>query len=301
MIHFVGAGPGAVDLITVRGQQLIREADVIIYAGSLVNPDLLLEAKPDCSIYNSASMTLEEVIGVMVQAEQESKQTVRLHTGDPSLYGAIREQMDCLNQHHIPYQVVPGVSSFCGAAAASKQTVRLHTGDPSLYGAIREQMDCLNQHHIPYQVVPGVSSFCGAAAALQAEYTLPDVSQTVIITRMAGRTPVPPQEEIALLAQHQSTMVIFLSTGMLPQLTERLLAGGYLPDTPAAIVYKATWKDEKVLRCTVQDLAQTAKQHHITKTALILVGRFLGDDYSRSLLYHPTFTHEFREGKNLPQ
>lgn len=254
MIHFVGAGPGAVDLITVRGQQLIREADVIIYAGSLVNPDLLLEAKPDCSIYNSASMTLEEVIGVMVQAEQESKQTVRLHTGDPSLYGAIREQMDCLNQHHIPYQVVPGVSSFCGAAAA-----------------------------------------------LQAEYTLPDVSQTVIITRMAGRTPVPPQEEIALLAQHQSTMVIFLSTGMLPQLTERLLAGGYLPDTPAAIVYKATWKDEKVLRCTVQDLAQTAKQHHITKTALILVGRFLGDDYSRSLLYHPTFTHEFREGKNLPQ
>ncbi|MCI9575401.1 MAG: precorrin-4 C(11)-methyltransferase [Clostridiales bacterium] len=254
MIHFVGAGPGAVDLITVRGQRLIRESDVIIYAGSLVNPDLLLEAKPTCSIYNSASMTLEEVIAVMVQAEQENKQTVRLHTGDPSLYGAIREQMDCLNQRHIAYEVVPGVSSFCGAAAA-----------------------------------------------LQAEYTLPDVSQTVIITRMAGRTPVPQREEISLLAQHQSTMVIFLSAGMLPQLTERLLAGGYLPDTPAAIVYKATWEDEKILRCTVQNLAQTAKQHHITKTALILVGRFLDGDYSRSLLYHPTFTHEFREGKALPQ
>lgn len=248
MVNFVGAGPGAADLITVRGQKLLREADVIIYAGSLVNPELLEIAGPGCQIYDSAAMTLEEVIEVMQAAEAEGKMTVRLHTGDPSLYGAIREQMDLLDSLGIDYKVIPGVSS------------------------------CF-----------------GAAASLKAEYTLPDVSQTVIITRMAGRTPVPAQEEISLLAQHQATMVIFLSTGMLEPLCERLLSGGYKGDTPAAIVYKATWPDEKIYRGTVAALPQIAKEHGITKTALIVVGEFLGDSYNRSKLYDPAFTHEFRE------
>lgn len=248
MVHFVGAGSGAADLITVRGQKLLKEADVIIYAGSLVNPEHLEIAKEGCRIHDSASMTLEEVIDVMKEAE-----------------------------------------------AAGKTTVRLHTGDPSIYGAIREQMDLLEEAGIPYDVVPGVSSCFGAAAALKAEYTLPDVSQTVIITRMAGRTPVPEKEEISLLAAHQATMVIFLSTGLLEPLKERLLAGGYRRDTPAAIVYKATWPDEKVFRGTVDTLPQMAKENGITKTALILVGDFLGDTYDRSKLYDPSFTHEFRE------
>lgn len=248
MVHFVGAGSGAADLITVRGQKLLMEADVIIYAGSLVNPEHLKIAKEGCEIHDSASMTLEEVIAVMKEAE-----------------------------------------------AAGKMTVRLHTGDPSIYGAIREQMDLLDECGIEYQVVPGVSSCFGAAAALKAEYTLPDVSQTVIITRMAGRTPVPEKEEISLLAAHQATMVIFLSTGLLEPLRERLLTGGYRKDTPAAIVYKATWPDEKVFRGTVDTLPQMAKENNITKTALILVGDFLGDQYDRSKLYDPAFTHEFRE------
>ncbi len=248
MVHFVGAGSGAADLITVRGQKLLKEADVIIYAGSLVNPEHLEIAKEGSRIHDSASMTLEEVIDVMKEAE-----------------------------------------------AAGKMTVRLHTGDPSIYGAIREQMDLLDQAGISYDVVPGVSSCFGAAAALKAEYTLPDVSQTVIITRMAGRTPVPEKEEISLLAAHQATMVIFLSTGLLEPLKERLLAGGYRKDTPAAIVYKATWPDEKVFRGTVDTLPQMAKENGITKTALILVGDFMGNTYDRSKLYDPSFTHEFRE------
>ncbi|MBC6678387.1 precorrin-4 C(11)-methyltransferase [Zhenpiania hominis] len=248
MVHFVGAGPGATDLITVRGQNLLKEADVIIYAGSLVNKEHLNLAKEGCGIYNSASMTLEEVIDVIKKAEQEGKMTVRLHTGDPSIYGAIREQMDLLNELHIAYDVVPGVSSFCGAAAA-----------------------------------------------LKAEYTLPDVSQTVIITRMAGRTPVPEKEEISLLAAHQATMAIFLSTGLLKPLRERLLIGGYREDTPAAIVYKATWPEEQVFYGTVGTLPEIAEKNNITKTALILVGDFLGDAYERSKLYDPSFAHEFRE------
>lgn len=252
MIYFVGAGSGAADLITVRGQKLLMEADVIIYAGSLVNPEHLAIAKGGCKIYDSAGMTLEEVIEAMKEAEAEGRMTVRLHTGDPSIYGAIREQMDELDQLGFSYDVVPGVSS------------------------------CF-----------------GAAAALKAEYTLPDVSQTVIITRMAGRTPVPEKEEISLLAAHQATMVIFLSTGLLEPLRERLLAGGYRKDTPAAIVYKATWPDEKVIRGTVDTLPQMAKENGITKTALILVGDFLGDTYERSKLYDPTFTHEFREASAL--
>ena len=248
MVDFVGAGSGAADLITLRGKKLLEDADVIIYAGSLVNPALLDYKKEGCQVYNSAYMTLEEVIEVMKEAE-----------------------------------------------AAGKRTVRLHTGDPCLYGAIREQMDELDRLGISYAVCPGVSSFCGAAAALHAEYTLPDVSQSVIITRMAGRTPVPEKEEIAGLAAHQATMVIFLSTGMLVALEERLMAGGYAPDTPAAIVYKATWPDEKVFRCTVSTLAKTAEENQVTKTALIVVGRVLDGDYSRSELYNPSFTTEFRQ------
>ena len=251
MVHIVGAGCGAVDLITVRGKNYLEEADVIIYAGSLVNPELLGYRKEGCAVYNSATMTLEEVIDVMLAAEAEGKTTVRLHTGDPCIYGAIREQMDILDEKGIAYDTCPGVSAFCGAAAA-----------------------------------------------LNLEYTLPDVSQSVIITRMAGRTPVPERESIRSFAAHHATMVVFLSTGLLEQLSAELIAGGYEPDTPAAIVYKATWPDEKKYICTVATLAQCAKEHGITKTALMLIGAaVLHPDYRRSDLYNPGFTTEFREAK----
>ena len=250
MVHFVGAGSGAVDLITVRGKRLLEEADVIIYAGSLVNPELLSYAKNGCEIHNSAKMTLEEVISVIKKAEEEKKTTVRLHTGDPCLYGAIREQMDALDADGIPYDDTPGVSSFCGAAAA-----------------------------------------------LCAEYTLPNVSQTVIITRMEGRTPVPEAEQLAKLAAHGATMVIFLSIGLVDKVQQALLSsGGYRSDTPAAVVYKATWPEQKVVRCTVSTLAEETRKNGITKTALIVVGDFLGRDYDRSKLYDPAFTTEFRQG-----
>lgn len=250
MVHFVGAGPGAPDLITLRGKSLLEQADVIIYAGSLVNPALLEYAKEGCVVKNSASMTLEEVVSVMEQAEAEGKVTVRLHTGDPSVYGAIREQMDILAEKGIPFDVVPGVSSFCAAAAA-----------------------------------------------LQAEYTLPGVSQSVVITRMEGRTPVPDRQKIADYAAHKATMVIFLSAGLLEGLQEELQKGGYDGQTPAAIVYKASWPEERVCRCTVATLAETARAQGIDKTALILVGEFLGSAYDRSLLYDPAFTHGYRQGK----
>lgn len=248
MIHFIGAGPGAVDLITVRGAKLLGEADVIIYAGSLVNPDVLQYKNDHCTVYDSAGMTMEDVIAVMAETEAKGQMTVRLHTGDPALFGAIREQMD--------------------------------------------QLDKLG---LTYNVTPGVSAFSGAAAALQAEYTLPEVSQSVIITRMAGRTPVPEGEELRKMASHGCTMVLFLSTGLLEQVEQELLAGAYTVDTPAAIVYKATWPEEKVFHCTVGTLAKTAKEHHITKTALITIGNFLGNEYERSKLYDPTFTHGYRE------
>ncbi len=250
MVHFVGAGPGATDLITLRGAKLLGQADVIIYAGSLVNPELLAMTKPECEIHNSAEMTLEQVLDVMQRAERQGKVTVRLHTGDMSLYGAIREQMDALD--------AIGIS---------------------------------------YDDTPGVSSFCGAASALCAEYTLPEVSQSVVITRMAGRTPVPERESVASFAKHGATMVLFLSSGLLEQVQEQLLQGEYTEDTPAAIVYKATWPDEKVVRCTVGTLAQSAKREGIHKTALILVGDFLGSTYERSKLYDPSFTTEFREAE----
>ena len=249
MIHFIGAGPGAADLITVRGAKLLGAADCIIYAGSLVNPALLDYAKEDCEIHDSASMTLEEVIAKMRQMEREGKTTVRLHTGDPSLFGAIREQMDLLD--------ADGIS---------------------------------------YDVTPGVSSFSGAAAALEAEYTLPNVSQSVIITRMEGRTPVPEGEKMAKMAQHGCTMVLFLSSGLLEQAQEELLKGAYTPDTPAAIVYKATWPEEKVIHCTVGTIAQSAAEAGIRNTALVLVGDFLRPTYERSKLYDPAFTTGFRQG-----
>jgi precorrin-4/cobalt-precorrin-4 C11-methyltransferase len=250
MVNFVGAGCGAPDLITLRGKKLLEEAEVIIYAGSLVNAELLKYAHSGCKIHNSATMTLDEVVEVIRDAEEKGEMTVRLHTGDPSIFGAIREQMDAL--------------------------------------------DKLN---ISYKVCPGVSSFCGAAAALNAEFTLPEVSQTVILTRMEGRTPVPEKEKISKLASHDATMVIFLSAGMLDKLSAELISGGYKPETPAAIVYKATWEDQKVVRGTVAELNKMAEDNDIKKTALILVGNFLGDNYALSKLYSADFTTEFREAK----
>ena len=247
MVHFIGAGPGAADLITVRGQRLLQEADVVIYAGSLVNPALLEYCRPDCETHNSAFLTLEEVLAIIADAE-----------------------------------------------AAGKTTVRLHTGDPSIYGAIREQMDRLKELGIPYDVTPGVSSFCAAAAAAGAEYTLPSVSQTVIITRMEGRTPVPPREKLSSLASHQASMALFLSSGLMESTCAALLEGGYPPDTPAAVVYKASWPEQKVLRGTIATIAAQAEAENIHNTALILIGRFLGNDYELSKLYDASFSHGFR-------
>ena len=250
MVHFVGAGPGAPDLITVRGKNLLEKADVVIYAGSLVNPELLTGTRKDCEIYNSAKMTLEEVLEVMRQASAEGKEVVRLHTEEPSIYGAVREQMDAL--------------------------------------------DALG---ISYDSCPGVSACFGAASSLNLEYTLPEVSQSLIITRMAGRTGVPERESIESFAAHQATMAIYLSTGMLRELSKRLIAGGYSGDTPAALVYKATWKEEQDFICTVETLAETAEKHGIKKTALVIVGDVVRHgSYARSKLYDPDFTTEFRIG-----
>ena len=248
MVYFVGAGPGATDLIPVRGLKVLQEADIVVYAGSLVNPELLKETKKTCEIYNSAVMTLEEVIAVLKRSASEQKQIVRLHTGDPSIYGAVKEQMDEL-----------------------------------------ERIGVL------YEVCPGVSSFCAAAAELQAEYTLPGVSQTVIITRMPGRTPVPEKEEMKALASHGATMVIFLSTGLLKELREELLQGYYTEETPCALVYKASWPEQKVIRTTLKFLPEAAEQNHITKTALVVVGDCLDTDYQLSKLYDASFSTEFRQ------
>lgn len=251
MVYFVGAGTGAVDLITVRGMRLLEKADVIIYAGSLVNPDLLDYAKKDCQIHNSARLTLDEVIDIMKKASEENKTIVRLHTGEPSIYGAVREQMD--------------------------------------------ELDKLG---IEYESCPGVSACFGAAASLNLEYTLPDISQSLIITRMEGRTKVPPRESIESFAAHQASMAIYLSTGMLEELSRRLVAGGYREDTPAALVYKATWPEEEKYICTVKTLAETAREHKITKTALVLVGDVIGHrNYEKSRLYAPDFSTEYRQAK----
>ena len=251
MVHFVGAGSGAVDLITVRGKKLLEKADVIIYAGSLVNPELLDYAKEDCIILNSATMTLDEVIDVMKKADEENKDIVRLHTGEPSIYGAVREQMD--------------------------------------------ELDKLG---MSYDSCPGVSACFGAASILNLEYTLPEVSQSLIITRMEGRTSVPEMESIESFAMHQASMAIYLSTGMLDELGRRLIKGGYREDTPAALIYKATWPDEKAFVCTVATLAKTAQENNITKTAIVLVGEVIAhQNYEKSRLYAPDFETEFRKKK----
>lgn len=255
MVFFVGAGCGAPDLITVRGLRLLKQADVIIYAGSLVNPELLADAKEGCEIHNSAKMTLEEVLAIIKDAEKRGLTTVRLHTGDPSVYGAIREQMDALDADGISYESCPGVSA------------------------------CF-----------------GAASSLNLEYTLPGISQSLIITRMAGKTDVPEKESIESFAAHQASMAIYLSTGMLEELAKRLVAGGYSEETPAALVYKATWQEEEAYLCTVATLAQTAKERHITKTALVLVGDVIGGrTYERSKLYDPEFTTEYRKASAVPK
>lgn len=246
MIYFIGAGPGAIDLITVRGQKLLAQADMVIYAGSLVNRELLDYCRADCEMLDSAQMTLEEVLAAMKRGD-----------------------------------------------GAQRTVVRLHTGDPSIYGAIREQMDALDDMGMEYQVVPGVSALNAAAAALRAEYTLPGVSQTVIVTRMAGRTPVPEGEQLRGLAAHGATMALFLSAGMLDKVCAELIAGGMSPDTPAALVYKATWPDERVIRATLATLPEAGRGYE--RTALVLVGGFLGDTYERSRLYDPAFSHGYRE------
>ncbi|MDR7865943.1 MAG: precorrin-4 C(11)-methyltransferase [Sporomusaceae bacterium] len=249
-LHFVGAGPGDPELITVKGQRLLAAADTIIYAGSLVNPALLGLAKPDAVIMNSATMTLDEVIAAIAQATGEGREVVRLHTGDPSIYGAIKEQMDALDERGIKYEVIPGVSSFLAAAAA-----------------------------------------------LHCEYTLPEVSQTIIVTRLEGRTPVPEREKLAALASHRATMCIFLSVHMLDSVVGELTAGGYPADTPIAVVQKASWPDEKIYRGTLATIARTVEEAGVDRTAMIVVGNCLGDDYALSKLYSPGFGHMFREAK----
>ena len=251
MVNFVGAGSGAADLITVRGAKLLAEADVVIYAGSLVNPQLLEYTKEGCAIHNSAYMTLEEVIAVIKAAED-----------------------------------------------AGEMTVRLHTGEPSIYGAVREQMDELDKLGIEYKSCPGVSACFGAAASLNMEFTLPSVSQSLIITRMEGRTAVPASESIQSFASHKASMAIYLSTGMLGELARRLIEGGYSSETPAAIVYKATWQDEKAFVCTVGALEETAKKNEITNLAVILVGDAVAHThYEKSRLYAEDFSTMYRNAK----
>ena len=248
MVSFIGAGPGDPELLPIKGKKLIDSADIIIYAGSLVNPQVLSDAKEGAVIYNSAGMNLEEVLAVMKDGEEKGLKVVRVHTGDPAVYGAHREQMDALERMGIAYEVIPGVSSFLAAAAVLKK-----------------------------------------------EYTLPGVSQTVILTRMEGRTPMPEGEKLLDLARHQATMIIFLSVGMIEELASTLRQA-YREDTPAAVVYKATWEDQKIVRGTLRDIADKVKAAGICKTALTVVGDFLGDDYELSKLYDKTFTHEFRKG-----
>ena len=251
MVHIVGAGPGDVELITIKGQRYLQAADVVIYAGSLVNKDLLQYCKPEAEIHNSASMTLAEVVAVIKKAETVGKTTVRLHTGDPSVYGAIQEQMDEFTKNNIEFDIVPGVSSCFATAAALKQ-----------------------------------------------EYTLPGISQTVIITRNEGRTPVPDREKLRSLAQHQATMCIYLSITMLDKVVAELIAGGYDENTPIAIVQRASWPEEKIVRGTLATIVADIADKGIDRTAMIVVSRCLGANYELSRLYAPEFSHMFREGTN---
>lgn len=244
--YFVGAGPGDPGLITVKGLRLLSEADVVIYAGSLVNKELLEEVRRDCKLYDSASMSLDEVMEAAIQA-----------------------------------------------ASRGKTVVRLHSGDPSVYGAIREQMDLLEKEGIHFEVVPGVSSLGAAAAALKKEYTLPGVTQTVILTRMEGRTPVPDGEKLKDLASHGATMAIFLSVQKIEEVVEELFEG-YSPESPAAVVQKASWPQEKVIRAKLHQIPEKVREEGIDRSALILVGGFLGNDYELSKLYDRSFSHGYR-------
>ena len=248
MISFVGAGPGDVDLITIKGRQLLEKADMVIYAGSLVSKDHLKFCKDSCKIYNSASMTLEEIVDKMEKAVKEGLKVVRLHTGDPTIYGAIREQMDLLDEKGIEYEVIPGVSSFTAACSAIKK-----------------------------------------------EFTLPNVAQTVILTRIEGRTPVPEEEDLELLAKHKASMALFLSVKDMDRVVKKLNKGYGREDVPVAVVYKATWDDEKIIMGTLKDIEKKVEQAGITKTAQILVGDFIKGEYERSKLYDPFFSHEYRE------
>ena len=249
MIYFVGAGAGDPELLTIKGKRLIDSADVIIYTGSLVNPEILKDVKEGSEIYDSAGMDLEEVLSVMKEAE---------------LLG--------------------------------KMTVRVHTGDASIYGAIREQLDALDDMGIEHEVIPGVSSFLAAAAAMQKEYTLPEVTQTVILTRLGGRTPVPERESVEELAKHKATMIFFLSVGMIEELVNKLLTS-YPVETPVAVIYKASWPEQKIIKGTLENIAERVIESGIRKTALVTVGDFLGNEYMKSKLYDREFTHEYREGK----
>ncbi|MGX8796462.1 precorrin-4 C(11)-methyltransferase [Fusibacter sp. JL298sf-3] len=248
MIKFVGAGPGDPELITLKGHRALQEADVVIYAGSLVNPELLKACKPTCEIHNSAYLNLDEIIDLCVKGTSEGKKVVRLHTGDFSIYGSLREQIERLKQENIGYQLIPGVSSFLGAASA-----------------------------------------------LEIEYTVPEITQSVIVTRMEGRTPVPEAESIRSFASHGASMAIFLSTGLMDKVMEELLAGGMTKDTPVAVVYKATWPEQKIVTGCIDDICEKVKAEGIEKTALIIVGKCLGKSFNDSLLYHKDFQHEFRK------
>ena len=254
MVHIVGAGPGDPELITIRGHKLLSEADVVIYAGSLVNEDILKFCKPEAEIYNSAHMMLEEILHIITLAEKAGKTTVRLQTGDPSIYGAIQEQMDAMTERGIEFDVTPGVSSFLAAAATLKQ-----------------------------------------------EYTQPGVTQTIIITRRGGRTPVPDNESLKKLAQHQTTMCIFLSISLLDDIRRELMSAGFKSSTPIAVVYKASWPgEEKVLRGRLDTIAQQVKEAKIDRTALIIIGHCLDpkkDSTPKSNLYSPKFGHMFRQAR----
>lgn len=248
-VIFVGAGPGDPDLITVKGQTALATADRVIYAGSLVNQDLLNVCPIGIPTHDSSSLTLEEVISLM-QTGVEKGETI----------------------------------------------VRLHTGDPSVFGAIQEQMDALDELGINYSIIPGVSSVFAAAAAVRREFTLPDISQSLILTRLAGRTPVPELEDLASFAKHHASMAIFLSVQDIGKVVEALLEG-YSANTPVVVVYKASWPDEKIIVGTLENIEEKVKNAGVRKTAQILVGEFLNSSYSRSKLYDPYFSHGFRQGK----
>ncbi|MFZ3207374.1 MAG: precorrin-4 C(11)-methyltransferase [Geobacteraceae bacterium] len=253
IVHFIGAGPGDAELITVKGARLLRESHVVVYAGSLVALELVRTYAPDAEVWDSAGMNLEETTRVLAEA-----------------------------------------------VAADKRVSRLHTGDPSIYGAIQEQMAELDRLGIAYQVVPGVTSAFAAAAALKQELTLPEISQTVIITRLAGKTPVPERERLAEIARIGATMVIYLSVSMIDRVVEELLKGAYTRETPVAVVAKASWPDEQVVEGVLSDIAEKVKAAGIGKQALVIVGDVLKARRegvkAKSLLYDKTFSHEYRKG-----